>query len=208
MAMEREIKLAVADGFELPSLDGVGGVAAVERGSRVLEATYWDTDSLALFTYGRGLRYRTRDGADGTWTLKGPSTRAGGDAVEREELEAEGSPHAIPDAVQARVVALAGDQPLHPVAVVRNHRRVVDLTIGGRPVAELVDDHVTVLDPTGREATRFREVEVELSSGSDPGAVEAVIERLRAAGATADPTGKYARALLALGLVEPSQIRR
>ena len=204
MAEEREIKLRVPDSFVMPSLAGVAaGIGVVDRGEHELDAVYWDTETLALQRAGFGLRYRTTDGSDGHWTLKAESRRDG-PAVVREETDVDGEPAEPPRLVLDRVGSLLHGGALTPVVTVHNKRHTFDLM---RPdqerLAEIADDRVTVRDGA-RDVTRFREVEVELIGSVDPGLVDAVLERLRAAGAgPVDPTPKYVRGLLALGFDVP-----
>ncbi|HKR99505.1 MAG TPA: CYTH domain-containing protein [Candidatus Dormibacteraeota bacterium] len=205
MSTEREVKLRVPEGFELPAFDGIE-VQAINRGSHVLDATYWDTDSLALFNSDHGLRHRTRDGGDGTWTVKGPSTR-NGDAVEREEVELPGDAGVLPDALVGQLADIVRGEQLQPVAVIRTVRQVIDLmTADDRHLGELVDDRVVVLDTDGRERSRFRELELEYK-GDAGSELNPVLERLQAAGASVDTTAKYARALQALGRLDTPGLR-
>ena len=75
--VERERKFAGWVGFELPPLDDVeDGVAAVPLPEQNLEATYYDTPSLALARMGVTLRYRTGDDDGDLWTLKLPTKGA------------------------------------------------------------------------------------------------------------------------------------
>ena len=85
---------------------------------------------------------------------------------------------------------------LAPVARLLTIRSTVDLTDElGLPVAQVVDDEVSVMDGR-RVASRFRELELELAPGADPTIADAVIERLRAAGAgPVDNIPKIRRAL-------------
>ena len=204
MAVEREIKSPVTETFTLPDLDGTAGLRAIDRGVRMLEATYWDTDSLLLMRSGYGLRYRTTDGAAGRWTLKAGSRRVG-DAMVREELELEGTPGEMPPEVCERLAGVAPASALHPVATLRTARHIVDLQAGGTPWAEVADDTVSVRDGD-REVERFREVEVELHGDDDGARVAAVLARLREAGAgLPESSSKYVRALRALGYDVPSR---
>ena len=197
MAIEREFKYDVAETFVLPALDGVGGLRGRDRGVRQLDAVYWDTDDLRLLRSGFGLRHRTSDGGDGTWTLKAGSHREGG-AMVREETELPGGPRHIPDALIARFEAAAPGGDVHPVAHLRTARHVIDLSDAGQPLAELADDTVTVFRGD-EQVLRFREVEVEVH-GDDASRSEPVLEVLRAAGAVPAATAsKYVRALRALG---------
>ena len=98
------------------------------------------------------------------------------------------------DVIRAEV----GEVDLHPVAQLVTDRRTVDLVAGGARRAEVADDNVSVRSGQAIVDT-FREVEVELFDADDA-LIEAVIARLRAAGAgDPDSTPKYVRALRALG---------
>lgn len=197
MPEEREFKADVAETFVLPDLDGVGGLRAVDRGTRLLEAVYWDTAQLELMHGGYGLRHRTTDGRNGLWTLKGGTHREGG-AMVREEIEIAGTPQHLPAEIAGRVTSLVMESALRPVAQVRTMRHVVDLFAGDEAVAEVADDRVTVLRGD-EEVHRFREVEVEMHGAGDD-RVESVLELLRAEGAgPPSASSKYVRALRALG---------
>lgn len=203
MGEEREFKADVAETFVLPDLDGAGGLRAHDRGTRILEAAYWDTDNLDLMHSGYGLRYRTTDGADLRWTLKG-GTRREGDAVVREEIEIPGERDRLPTEIAERVSAVAPESALRAVARLRTARHIVDLSDGDKPIAEVADDRVTVLHGDD-EVHRFREVEVEVHGG-DAARVREVLERLRAAGAgPPSSSSKYLRALRALGYDVPAE---
>lgn len=202
MATEREFKADVAETFELPALDGVAGLRAVDRGVRDLDATYWDTDDLHLMHGGHGLRYRTTDGGDGLWTLKSGSHQQGG-AMVRDEIEVPGTPDALPPELAERLRSVADPAAIHPVVRLRTARHAVDLIDGDRPWAEVADDTVRIFQGD-EEMQRFRELEVELhgaegNAGDDP-RIDLVLTRLRTAGAgTPTASSKYVRALLALG---------
>jgi len=202
--LEREVKLEVAESFDLPDLDGVAGLRAADRGVHVLEATYWDTDSLDLVRLGYGMRYRTTDGAAGTWTVKGNTTNDG-PALVREETDIDGEPGHPPDAALQLISGDVDASRLRPVASLRTERHIVDLLdAGGARWAEVADDRVAVLDGE-RVVTTFREVEVEIKGSPDERQLAAVIERLREAGAEQPaPTSKYVRALHALGRALPA----
>jgi len=197
MPEEREFKADVAETFVLPDLEGAGGLSAVGRGTRILEATYWDTEDLDLMHNGYGLRYRTTDGANLLWTLKAGTHREG-DAVVREEIELPGAPDRLPREIAERVGRVVPEHALRPVARLRTARHIVDLSDGDRPIAEVADDRVSVLRGD-EEVHRFREVEVELH-GADDARVTDVLDRIRAAGAgPPSSSSKYVRALRALG---------
>lgn len=198
MAEEREIKIPVDTGFQLPDLDGVvEGTHALDRGTVELSATYWDTDGLALLRAHLGLRHRSAPGEAGRWTLKAGNGSVGL-AVSREETDFPGPKEKPPAEALAAVRAQAGEVELQPIASLVTSRHTVDLVAGDARRAEVADDRVAVLCE-GRTVSTFREVEVELFD-ADQALIDAVMSRLRAAGAgDPDSTPKYVRALRALG---------
>jgi CHAD domain-containing protein len=190
--LEREIKLGVTPGFELPPLDRVAeGVVAAPTQETRLETVYYDTPDLRLARWGCSLRFRQRQG----WTLKLPQP-SDGPALVRRELEFPGDGSHPPEAATALVQAYIRRSSLVPVATLSTRRRIVQLkNAAGALQAEVVDDDVSVIQGL-RVANRFREVEVELR---EPGAdvlIEPVLAMLKAAGASdLDPTPKHLRAL-------------
>ena len=191
-------------GFELPPLDGtVDDVAAVARAPRTLMAVYYDTPDLRLARWGVSVRHRTGDKSG--WTVKLPEGDDG-PALVRRELTFDGPPGTMPEGAASLILAFARDPPLAPVARIRTVRTGVDLVDHeGAVVAEVVDDEVSVLHG-GRVAPRFREVEVELGQRPPTGLLDAVVDRLRQAGAgEPDPMPKVVRALGARA-VEPPEV--
>ena len=83
-----------------------------------------------------------------------------------------------------------------PSLRLRTVRRSVALTDElERPVAEVTDDEVSVMDGR-RVASRFREVEVELAAGTSDEVLHGLVERLHAAGGgPVDNVSKLRRAL-------------
>ena len=204
MAIEREVKMGAWAGFDLPALDGVvDHVSAVTRPPRTLVAVYYDTVDLRLARWGVTVRHRSGDTA--AWTVKLPEGDDG-PALVRRELSFDGPASRMPDAAASLIVAYVRGAPLLPVARIRTVRAAVELLDAeGAVVAEVVDDEVSVLHG-GRVAARFREVEVEAGQRVPDGLLEAVVARLRDAGAGApDPTPKVIRALGARAL-EPPEI--
>jgi CHAD domain-containing protein len=201
-ATETEVKLAAPAGFELPPLDGVmEGVAAVARSPRTLLAIYHDTPDLRLARWGVTVRHRSGDGSG--WQVKLPEGDDG-PALVRRELSFEGAVGTVPEAVRSVVLAYARYSPLAPVARIRTVRTGADLfDREGARVAEVVNDEVCVLED-GHVAAAFREVEVELGNRAPAGLVDAVVARLREAGAgQPDSTPKVIRALGARALEPP-----
>jgi CHAD domain-containing protein len=191
MAVERELKLTAGPGFHLPDLDGIGpGIRTGFADAVRMETTYYDTADLRLARWGCSLRHRSNEG----WTLKLPMPGTS-EVIERNELNFKGSARTPPPAALRLVRAyLRGSKPV-PVARLSTLRHRVRLTRdGGTPLAEVVDDEVSVLQ--GRRVTaRFREIEIELLE-DDRSLLRAILKRLTATGAKAgDATPKHVRAL-------------
>jgi CHAD domain-containing protein len=189
---EREVKLTVASSFAMPGLEGLGdGVVAVHRDPQDVWTVYFDTDDLRLARWGASLRHRLGQG----WTVKLPPERDG-DVLVRPELTFAGHGKRPPAAAVDLVRAFARGGELAPRAQLRTTRRRTELRDGeGRLVADVFEDDVAVRD--GRRVTgSFREVEVEIGDATPSELLEALLARLRDAGADAsDPASKYIRAL-------------
>jgi CHAD domain-containing protein len=149
--------------------------------------------------WGITLRHRqdTAGGANAEsgWTLKLPA-EAEGVALARQELFWPGKPGPVPAYVVHLVRATARAAPLQPVARLTTQRRRIELQdAAGERWAELDDDVVSVMD--GRKlAARFREVELELLPAAPSGLLDAVLDRLTAAGAVrGDDRPKVVRAV-------------
>jgi CHAD domain-containing protein len=194
---ERETKLSAAPELMLPDLSAPdGGLVAEPLAARQLRTTYYDTSDLRLARWGASLRYRTGEG----WTVKLPG-EGRGPLLVREELSFDGPATQPPSEAVDLVRAFVREAPLGPVARLRTTRRPVELRDrDGQRLGELTDDRVAVLD--GRQASRrFREIELELSAEARDGALDGVIERLRAAGA--EPAEVPSKYLQALGRSDP-----
>jgi len=199
LSPEREVKLGAAPAFHLPDLSGIAdGVVAGEQQEARLETTYFDTADLKLARWGLSLRHRSGEG----WTLKLP-VGSDGTLLTRCEVTFEGSRRGPPAAAVALVRAYVRGAPLEPVARLSTWRRRVRLTdAAGGPLAEVVDDEVSVRQGR-RVAARFREVEVELRAGGDS-LLAPLLDRLRQAGAgQPDPMPKHVRALGPVALAPP-----
>jgi CHAD domain-containing protein len=201
--LEVEAKYDVDEAFQLPALEGVVGVGAVDAPvEHELEAVYHDAADLRLLRARVTLRRRT-GGGDAGWHLKLPAGSA------RRELHAPlgRAVKRPPRALVAPVTGLLRGAPTGPVATLRTRRVVTCLRdVAGRLLAEVADDHVTATVPApgpGRpaEVHTWREVEVELVHG-DGALAAAVGERLVAAGASASATASKVGRVLAARLAE------
>ena len=193
---EIERKFVAPDGFALPDLTAIPGVASVDDAVELnLDATYYDTMSLALARHRMTLR-RRRGGHDAGWHLKRP---AGGDRTEL-QLPATTRSQNVPDELIGEVWAVSRGAELRPIARIRNRRleRAVRDSRGAVLVL-LSDDSVTSesFEAAGGEPTsrQWHELEAELVDGSRE-FLATLSEALVEAGArTAESPSKLAQAL-------------
>ena len=191
--IETERKYDAAAGFALPDLAGLGGVAAVTRPQTYrLRAVYFDTADFRLATAKITLRRRT-GGTDAGWHLKLP---AGVDSRREVHAPLGRGASSVPARLAGLVAGSSGGQPLQPIALLATTRRVRRLAgRDGEVLAEVADDLVVGSLPaaaaasTGgpgmpewREASRWREIEIELVTGSRE-LLDSAGEALRRAGA-------------------------
>jgi CHAD domain-containing protein len=178
MALEEERKYEAAPSFVVPELTGcVAGGEVVIREPVTLTAIYYDTDDLRLARAGVSLRHRRGDPEP--WTVKLPSDTAG----IRHEISRRGRPGEPPAELVDLVTSFTRGETVRPVTTVRTRRRRYELmSADARPLAEVADDTVEVLD--GRRVVEtFREIEVERLDG-DGLLLDRVGERLVGASAT------------------------
>ena len=202
--IETERKYDAAAGFALPDLAGLGGVAAVAGPQTYrLRAIYFDTADFRLLAAKVTLRRRT-GGTDAGWHLKLP---AGVDS--RREVHAPLGRGAgrVPSRLAELVAGWTGGQPLHPIARLATTRRVRRLARrDGEVLAEVADDLVVGSLPAPaaagpgmpewREASRWREIEIELVTGSRE-LLDSAGEALRHAGAAPSAAASKLSRLLA-----------
>ena len=207
--MEVERKYAVGAEFVMPDLSGAPGATAVTSPRTYhLTAIYFDTPGFRLASARITLRRRT-GGTDAGWHLKLPAGAA------RREVHAplESGTDTVPAELAGLVSDVTGGGPLRPIARLQTARTVRHLMDGaGQVLAEVADDHVTGSlpgppEPGGpgpgaagaagswREATAWREVEVELDQGSTD-LLDAAGEMLLAAGAEPSPAASKLSLLL------------
>lgn len=194
--IEREVKLSVWPGYELPDLSGVNNGARV--GGRVeqhLDAIYYDTADLRLLRRGVTVRFRRGEQPGDVWTVKLP---AGAQQVglARREITVPGHDDEMPEVIADLLRGWAIGAPLRPVAHLQTMRLRTTVSGGDdRPLAQLDDDEVSILRDS-RVAARFREVEVELAQGAPNALLRRLSRRLEAAGAQpVDQVPKIVRAL-------------
>lgn len=189
---ERELKLSVGPEFRLPSAFGLGDVAIRHSPPERTATTYYDTADLRLARWGASLRYRPGEG----WTVKLPAEREAPFLV-RPEVVFAGNGDRPPAAAVELVRAFVRERPLDVRVRLSTTRRRTDIHDStGRRVGGVVDDAVSILDSA--DPSTFREVEVEIGDAMTPALLDALVERLRRAGAgTPSSTAKYVRAVTA-----------
>ncbi|MFD6426749.1 CHAD domain-containing protein [Streptomyces sp. NPDC060198] len=191
---EIERKYEAAPGIGLPDLIGVARTAAsVPRGVVELDAVYYDTEDFRLTAGSVTLRRRT-GGDDAGWHVKFPVAPGVRDEI-RAPLSA-----TLPDALAELIRSRVRDRPVVPVVRLLSSRDVHHLADAeGRLLAELSVDTVLAerLTEDGAGATvGWTEIEVELADDGDPAYLDAVEERLAAAGVRPSASAsKVARAL-------------
>jgi CHAD domain-containing protein len=176
--LEIEHKYDIEPGVALPGLTGLpGGAKPGEPETHTLIARYFDTEDLRLASRGITLRHR-RGGPDDGWHLKFPA----GPGARRELREPPGQELVVPARFATLVAAHTRGWALVPVATLQTRRTVIPLRgADGAVLAEVADDEVRGRPVTGPEQV-WREIEVELGTGSDE-LLEAAGDLLRAAGA-------------------------
>ena len=196
---ERELKLAADAEFRMPSIYGLGGATVRHAPPERNATTYYDTDDLRLARWGASLRHRPGEG----WTVKLPAERDAPFLV-RPEIVFDGTGDEPPAAAVALVRGFVRDRDLCPrVHMTTIRRRTGIHDTYGRLMGGVVDDAVSVFDD-GNPPSSFRELEVEIGDEMTPVLLDALVERLRQAGAGApDQTAKYIRALAAEAPLAP-----
>ena len=188
---ERELKLAVGPEFRMPSIYGlVPGMAVRRSEPERLSTTYFDTEDLRLARWGASFRHRPGEG----WTVKLPA-EGDGAILARPELTFAGDAAQAPGEAVDLVRAFTRSSELRiQTRLSTLRRRIVLQDADGRLVVGVVEDEVSVQD--GGSSTGFRELEVEIDDATPPALIDALVDRLRQAGAEAtDPISKYIRSL-------------
>jgi CHAD domain-containing protein len=186
---ERELKLAATPEFRMPSIFGLVGPIVRQAPPERNETTYYDTEDLRLARWGASLRHRPGEG----WTVKLPAERDAPFLV-RPEIVFEGNGGSPPAAAVELVRGFVRTGELHESVRMTTLRRRTELhDTDGQLIAGVVDDAVSVHNGS---AAAFRELEVEIGEEMTPSLLDALVERLRQAGAgSPDQTAKYIRAL-------------
>lgn len=150
---------------ELPDLTRLEGVESVDAGrEQRLDATYFDTATLDLYSRGVTLRRRT-GGNDEGWHLKLP---VGADTRDEIRLPLSRARHLPPKPLRDLVLALTRGRELLPVAAIRTRRTESAVHGAGRVLAEIADDRVEAartLPGASPRSLSWREWELELVDG-------------------------------------------
>jgi inorganic triphosphatase YgiF len=200
---EIEHKYDVATDFAFPDLAGLSpGVTAAPPQIQELAATYFDTDDLRLAGAHITLRRRT-GGSDAGWHIKLPVSE---DTRRELHFPLGRATGTVPPRVAALVAEWTHGEPLRPIARLETRRTVRRLlNEAGQVLAEAADDLVTGSrpghspdGPAWQQAASWREVEVELMSGTRD-LLAAAGKRLQAAGAQPSASKSKLGRLLAAG---------
>ncbi len=196
-SIEREVKLAVEPGFELPDLRHVAAGSVRLQDQETL-ALYFDTPDLRLWRSSITLRHRSGERpGQGTWTLKLPLTGTG-PTLDRDELSWSGSPESVPGEAVRIIRGVVRRASLGRIAELRaTRRRVVLRDSHGGTCGEIDDDTVTAVLGGGKER-RFRQIELELGPCGEA-VMGAVVVELTRAGARPDGEPKLGKALRLAG---------
>jgi CHAD domain-containing protein len=194
--IERELKLGVWPGFELPDLNGaLDGVAPSGSERQRLEAVYFDTADLRLLRRGVTLRFRRGEDPTDLWTANLPD-EAPGVGIARREVSLPGRATTVPSQLDDLVRGWALGAPLVPVARLRTRRHRTTLSRPNAEVVAVVDDDEVSIVQRSRVAARFRELELELADGAPTKLLKRLARRVRSAGAQpVDQMPKLVRAL-------------
>jgi hypothetical protein len=205
--IETERKYEAEAGFALPDLAGLDEVAAVTGPQTYrLRAIYFDTTDFRLAAAKITLRRRT-GGTDAGWHLKLP---AGADSRREVHAPLGRGASSVPARLAELVAGWTGGQPLRPIARLATTRRLRRLAgRDGEVLAEVADDLVvgSLPAPGGagpggagmpewREASRWREIEIELVTGPR-GLLDSAGGLLRRAGAAPSAAASKLSRLLA-----------
>ncbi len=193
---EIERKFVAPDGFALPDLTAIPGVASVDDPVELdLDATYYDTTTLALARHRMTLR-RRRGGHDAGWHLKRP---AGGDRTEL-QLPPTGRSSRVPGALITEVWVVSRGDALVPIARIRNRRTEWAVRDTHGVVLALISaDSVASesYEAAGGERTsrQWHELEAELVEGSRDFLATLTDALVKAGAQIADSPSKLAQAL-------------
>jgi len=190
---ERELTLEAGPEFQLPSLFGVDrGLAIRLRSPERLVTTYYDTEDLRLARWGANLRQRRSEG----WTVELPA-ESSSPVLARSEITVPGEGDSPPDELVDLVRGLTRAADLRARTRLSTRRRRVELFgTGPEPLAGVVEDDVSVHHDGHASRSAFREIEVEIGDATTPALLDALVARLRLAGAgAASSTSRYIRSL-------------
>lgn len=190
----------------VPGLAGTTLATGIDRVERhpivALQSVYHDTEDLRLIRWGVTLLRRSGGDQEG-WLLRLPTENAGSGPREQVHLPLDaGVPGEVPEVLADAVTALTRRNRLLPVATLHTDRSTLVLhSAGGGPIAELVDDVVSIVD--GQVvAARFRELQITALTG-DVDALDPIVDLLMSHGAMPGASSKAASALGPAARAEP-----
>ncbi|MEO8538177.1 MAG: CHAD domain-containing protein [bacterium] len=182
------------------------GFSVVDRGTKELNDTYFDTPDWRVNRAGYTCRVR-RKGVSAELTLKGMAEASGGMRSRRELTEslpdASASPLNAPGACGMLLRAVVGRGELRPIFSLMTRREIYDLSDAQGTLAELAVDETTI--PVGEDRpVRLSRVEVEVEPTAVDRARPFVAAIVAANRLTEAGTSKFESALIATGQAVPS----
>jgi CHAD domain-containing protein len=198
VSVRREVRLGVAPDFVVPPLDGLVAtqslridVAEPER----FASEYFDTTDLRLVR--RGVTLQRRQGSETAWILELPRpTKSGTDKADCRLIDVDDDVARPPAALLGLLTAYTRSSAVGAVAHLQTTRTTHVLQDDAQRVVAEVDDDTTAVYRGNRVAARFRHLEVDIGPGGSPDLLDALVEHLRRAGASApDPVPTLVRAL-------------
>ncbi|HEY1741151.1 MAG TPA: CHAD domain-containing protein [Acidimicrobiia bacterium] len=206
---EREVKLSFDALLSIRIADVVDGLGNCTIDGVEQEATYFDTETMALTRAGASLRFRSDDG----WTVKLPHHQADR-ALVRGEYTVAGEEGEPPTRAVDLVRAWIRSDALVPIAHLHTSRQRAVIADSDGTAIEVVVDAVHGRAVSSGQSIRFVEAEVESKRERVAALVDKAVSRLEALGGDASaPRPKVARVLGSAAsapadVVEPEPLRR
>ncbi|MBI2704414.1 MAG: CHAD domain-containing protein [Actinobacteria bacterium] len=205
VSVRRELRLGVAPGFVLPPLDALaatrslhvdGSTSAIEVGEpERFSSEHFDTADLRLVR--RGVTLQRRQGEGTSWILELPRpTKSGSNKADCRLAAVDGGAASPPEVLLDLLTAYVRTGTLAPVAHLQTERVTHALRDAESRLVAQIDDDTTAVYRGDVVAARFRHLELDVGPGASPELVDALVDFLRDAGASApDPLPTLVRAL-------------
>ncbi len=200
--------MSVPAELELAPLDGLG----VQGALKLVEAPatwdelvceHFDTDDLQLVR--RGITLTHSAGTPSQWSLELPKpTKSGVHQSECRLIQLDGDGGDPPVELLDLLTAYLRDRRVHAVVQLHTTRLTHLILDSGAEVVAEIDEDSTAVKRADRIAARFRHIEIGVCPAAAPDLLDALVNRLRDAGATEpDPLSALVRSLGPRALSQP-----